>query len=80
METSEIVGKPLRQISFPKGALVIAILRGQEVMIPSGDSFIKPMDRILILSTQAAIAVGRRRPDIQRLSEHRRTREKQRHG
>ena len=56
METSDVVGKPLKNIDFPKGALVMAIFRGQEVIIPSGDSVIHPMDRIVILSTQKAIS------------------------
>jgi trk system potassium uptake protein TrkA len=55
LETSEVVGKPLRKISFPKGALIVAIIRGDEVIIPSGDSVIMPEDRIIIISTQAAI-------------------------
>jgi len=55
LETSDIVGKPLRQIPFPKGALVVAIIRGDEVIIPTGDSIIVPQDRIIILSTRQAI-------------------------
>jgi trk system potassium uptake protein TrkA len=55
LETSEVVGKPLRKISFPKGALILAIMRGDEVIIPTGDSVILPEDRIIILSTQEAI-------------------------
>jgi trk system potassium uptake protein len=55
LETSEVVGKPLRKILFPKGALILAIIRGDEVIIPTGDSVILPEDRIIILSTQKAI-------------------------
>jgi trk system potassium uptake protein TrkA len=55
METSDIVGKPLRQLSFPKGALVVAIMRKDEVIIPTGDSVILPEDRIIILSTRQGI-------------------------
>ena len=55
LETSDIVGKPLRNIPFPKGALVVAIIRGDEVIIPTGDSVIVPQDRIIILSTRQAI-------------------------
>jgi trk system potassium uptake protein TrkA len=57
LETSDIVGKPLRQISFPKGALVVAIMRKDkdEVIIPTGDSVILPEDRIIILSTRQGI-------------------------
>lgn len=56
LETSEIVGKPLRRIDFPKGSLVTAIIRGQEVIIPTGDSVIAPDDRIIIFARRQAIA------------------------
>jgi len=55
LETSDIVGKPLRQIPFPKSALVVAIIRGDEVIIPTGDSVILPEDRIIIFSTRQSI-------------------------
>lgn len=55
LETSDIVGKPLEQIPFPKGALVVAIIRGDEVIIPTGDSVILPQDRIIIFSTLQSI-------------------------
>jgi len=55
LETSDIVGKPLRKISFPKGALVTGIIRKEEVIIPSGDSVIEPEDRIIIFSTKTAV-------------------------
>ena len=52
METSDIVGKPIQKIRFPKGALVIAIIRDKEVIIPTGKSVIQPKDQIVILSTR----------------------------
>ncbi len=55
METSDIVRKPLRQLHFPKGALIVAIIRADEVIIPTGDSVILPQDRIIIFSTRQAI-------------------------
>jgi trk system potassium uptake protein TrkA len=55
LETSDIVGKPLREIPFPKGALVVAIIRGDEVIIPTGDSVIVPHDRAIIFSTRQGI-------------------------
>jgi len=55
LETSDIVGKPLEQIPFPKGALVVAIIREDEVIIPTGDSVILPQDRIIIFSTLQSI-------------------------
>jgi len=55
LETSEIVGTPLKNISFPKGALVTSIIRNDNIIIPSGDSIIEPDDRIIIFATRRAI-------------------------
>jgi len=55
LETSGIVDKPLKQISFPKGALVAGIIRGDKIIIPSGDSVIQPDDRIIIFARREAI-------------------------
>jgi trk system potassium uptake protein len=52
---SAIVGNPLKELQFPKEALILCIFRGDEVFLPSGDSIIEPEDRLLILSTGAAI-------------------------
>lgn len=55
LETSDIVGKPLKDIPFPKGVLVIGILRNEDVIIPTGSSVIKPEDRIIIFARRQAI-------------------------
>jgi trk system potassium uptake protein TrkA len=55
METSDIVGKPLKKLSFPKGALVAGIIRQERIIIPSGESVIEPGDRIIIFATRMAI-------------------------
>ncbi len=55
METADIVGKPLKDISFPKGVLVTAILRDEHVIIPTGDSIVEPNDRIVIFAKREAI-------------------------
>jgi len=52
---SGIVGAPLKDLDFPKEALFLCIFRGDDVLIPSGDSVIVPGDRVLILSTGATI-------------------------
>ncbi len=56
LETSEIVGKPLKRTKIPKGALVIGIIREDEIEIPSGDSIIQPNDRILIFAKREVIS------------------------
>lgn len=55
METSDIVGKPLKDISFPKGAIVVSIIRGKDIIIPSGDSVIKSDDRVIIFARREVI-------------------------
>jgi trk system potassium uptake protein len=55
LETSDIVNVPLAKMKFPKGALVGAIIRGEEIIIPKGDCVIKPKDRLIILSLQKAL-------------------------
>ena len=55
METSDIVGKPLRKMAFPKGALVTGIIRENQIIIPSGESVIEPEDRIIIFAHRSAI-------------------------
>jgi trk system potassium uptake protein TrkA len=55
METSDIVGKPLKKISFPKGSLLVGIVRSEKVIIPSGESVVEPGDRVIIFSVREAI-------------------------
>lgn len=55
LETSDIVGKPLRQIAFPKGSLLTGIIRNEQIIIPSGDSVVEPGDRIIIFARRQAI-------------------------
>ncbi|PQP34040.1 Trk system potassium transporter TrkA, partial [Desulfobacteraceae bacterium SEEP-SAG9] len=55
LETSDIVGRPLRKIAFPKDALLAGIIHKEKVIIPSGDSVIEPEDRIIIFATRKAI-------------------------
>jgi trk system potassium uptake protein TrkA len=56
LETSDIVGKPLKRISFPKGAMVAGIIRRHIVIIPSGESVIEPNDRVIIFAHRRAIS------------------------
>ena len=55
LETSDIVDKPLKQIFFPKGAIVVGIIRKDDIIIPTGDSVIRPADRVIIFARRQAI-------------------------
>ncbi|MCG2770882.1 MAG: Trk system potassium transporter TrkA [Desulfobacterales bacterium] len=55
LENSAIVGKPLKKLNFPKEAIILCVLRGDEVIIPSGESVIHPQDRLIIMATRRHI-------------------------
>jgi len=55
LEHSVIVEKPIRDLDLPRGALILCLMRGDQVVIPTGDSVIQPQDRILILSTRGNV-------------------------
>jgi len=50
LETSPLVGTPLREAKLPQGVLVGAIVRGETVMMPRGDTVIKANDRVVLLA------------------------------
>ena len=55
LDTSSIVAKPLHTVGIPKGALVAAVMRQDEIIIPSGDTVIAPDDRVIIVARREAI-------------------------
>jgi trk system potassium uptake protein TrkA len=55
LETSDIVNVPLSQVKFPKGAILGAVIRGEEIIIPKGETVIKPNDRLIIFAMQQVV-------------------------
>ncbi len=55
LETSDIVNIPLSKVKFPKEAIVAAIVRGEEIIIPRGHNMIKPQDHLIIFALKDAI-------------------------
>lgn len=55
LETSMIVGRPLKKLSFPKGAILVCIITGDEIIIPTGESVVSPNDRIIIFAKRQAV-------------------------
>ena len=55
METSEITGASLVDLSFPRGSIVGAIVREDEVIIPRGGDRVRPGDRVLIFALKESI-------------------------
>ncbi len=55
LETSDIIDVPLSKIKIPSGALIGAIVRGDEIIIPGGSHEIKAGDRLIIFALQKAL-------------------------
>ena len=50
LETSTLVGTPLRELDLPDGIRLGAVYRDGEVSVPDGDTVIKAKDRIVIFA------------------------------
>ncbi len=50
LDTSPLVGRPLRELELPDGVRIGSILHNGEVNRPSGDSIIKAGDKVVILA------------------------------
>ena len=55
LETSDITDRPFKEIHFPKGTIVGAICRGEEIIIPDGNTVIRPGDHVVIFTHRSAI-------------------------
>ena len=55
LETSPLIGQPLRELELPAGMRLGAIYRDGEVIKPSGDMRIKPKDRVVIFALAGAV-------------------------
>ncbi|HET6522655.1 MAG TPA: Trk system potassium transporter TrkA, partial [Geminicoccaceae bacterium] len=55
LETSPLVGQPLRDVRLPGGVVVGAIVRGDEVLIPRGGTVIRANDRVVVVARAAAV-------------------------
>jgi trk system potassium uptake protein TrkA len=55
LETSPLIAAPLKDIDLPDGVVVGALVRGDDVILPRGDTVIKPNDRIVLFATPEAV-------------------------
>jgi trk system potassium uptake protein TrkA len=62
---SPIVGRPLKDIGFPKGALVLAVVRGAKPSIATGYTVILPGDRVVVLCARKAVPQLEKRLSVQ---------------
>ncbi len=55
METSPLVGKPLREVKLPNGVLIGAIVRDGKVISPRGNTVVQAGDRVILFSAAEAV-------------------------
>jgi trk system potassium uptake protein TrkA len=55
VETSALVGQPLRELDLPAGMMIGAIIRGDDVIIARSDSEIEAGDRIILFVRKDAV-------------------------
>jgi trk system potassium uptake protein TrkA len=51
----EVAGKRIMDLPFPSQALVLAIMRREKVIVPSGETRLEAGDRIIIICTRKSI-------------------------
>jgi trk system potassium uptake protein len=49
-----VIGRPLREASIPEASKVVAIVRGERLMLPRGSEAIEPGDRIIVIAAPAS--------------------------
>jgi trk system potassium uptake protein len=55
LETSTLVGAPLRDFKFPPGVRIGAIIRGNEVIMPGGDVRVEAGDFVIVFALAANV-------------------------
>ena len=55
-EESAIAGHKLRDVHFPKDAVIGTILRGDEIIVPRGDEMVLPGDDVIVFALPDAVS------------------------
>jgi trk system potassium uptake protein TrkA len=55
LDTSPLVGKPLREIRLPAGIMVGAIIRDGQIIMPRGATVIQEKDRVIIFAVSSMV-------------------------
>jgi trk system potassium uptake protein TrkA len=55
LETSNLVGTPLKEVDLPPGVIIGAIVRKDQVITPRGSTIIQGDDRVVLFATTASV-------------------------
>lgn len=61
MKPNKVTGKPLKDLGLPKGSLIAAIVRKEEVLIPHGKSYLEIGDKVIVFALPKAISAVEKR-------------------
>lgn len=59
--SAALIGRPLRELTLPDGSLVAVVNRGDEVIVPRGDTVLEQDDRLTIVGLPGSITILRER-------------------
>ncbi len=49
-ETSPIINKRLQELQLPPNSVLVSIMRGDEIIVPKGDTMLKPLDDVIAMT------------------------------
>ncbi len=49
-ETSPIINKRLQELQLPPNSVLVSVMRGDEIIVPKGDTVLKPLDDVIALT------------------------------
>ena len=55
LETSSLVGVPIREARLPRGVIVAALVREDQVIIPHGNTVIRANDLVIVFAGSGAV-------------------------
>jgi len=55
LETADITDRPIKDIKFPPGTIVGAIIRDDDILIPDGETVIRPDDHAIIFTLRSTV-------------------------
>jgi len=50
-ESSPVINKQLQEVVLPENSVVVSVIRGEDVIVPKGDTMLKAQDDIIALTT-----------------------------
>ena len=56
METSEIAGKRIKDIKFPRDVIIGAVVKGEEAIVPEGDTMVEPGDKVVLFALSQSVS------------------------